>query len=85
MQDAKATRIWIVLMLLTIAAYVFARLGYEGQVLVAVVLAGAWIKGQLIIDHFMGLKNVRLVWRIIVSSWLLIVLVTIGGMYLSYG
>ena len=72
-------------MVLTVTAYIFARTGYEGQVLIVAVLASAWIKGQLIIDHFMGLREVRLLWRIIVSTWLIIVLATIGGMYLAFG
>ncbi|MCW9013072.1 MAG: cytochrome C oxidase subunit IV family protein [Gammaproteobacteria bacterium] len=85
MAESRALKVWFILIFLTIVSYGFAHMGYTGQVLVAIVLAGAWIKGQLIIDYFMGLKHVRMLWRVIVSAWLLIVLLAIGGMYFTYG
>lgn len=85
MQDIQATRIWLLLIGLTFISFIFARMGYQGEVLIAVVLLSAWLKGQMIIDSFMKLRRVRQLWRIIISVWLLVVLSVITSMYLSFG
>ena len=85
MQDIQATRIWLLLIGLTFISFMFAQMGYQGHVLIAVVLLSAWLKGQMIIDSFMKLRRVRQLWRIIISVWLLVVLSVITSMYLSFG
>lgn len=84
-QDRQATAIWLLLLGLTFISFLVAQMGYQGEILIAVALVSAWIKGQLIIDSFMKLRRVRQLWRIIISVWLLLVLVVIASMYLSYG
>lgn len=85
MQDSVATRVWLTLIALTLIAYGLTLAGYEGRVFVAVVLVFSWLKGQMIIDSFMMLKKVRLLWRLIISCWLLLVLTVIATMYFKFG
>lgn len=83
--NTLATGIWIFLVLLTLFSYELSAQGYAGNALVLTVLATALLKGQLIIDRFMMLKSAPLMWRMIISLWLLVVLVVIAGMYYAYG
>lgn len=85
MHDNIATKVWLLLIALTLVSYTVALAGYEGRVFVAVVLAFSWVKGQMIIDSFMKLKKVRLLWRLIISFWLLLVLTVIASMYFTFG
>lgn len=73
------------LVVLTLVSYGLSQAGYEGQAFVAVLVLTSFFKGQMIIDHFMMLKTAPLIWRLIVSFWLLIVLVLIATLYFSYG
>lgn len=84
-QDIQATAIWFLLIALTFISFLVARMGFQGEVLIAVVLMSAWLKGQMIIDSFMKLRRVRQMWRIIISVWLLVVLSVITSMYLNFG
>lgn len=85
MQNIFATRIWVALIVLTLFAYILSAQGMSGQAFVFTVLLTSLIKGQLIIDRFMMLKSAPLMWRIIVSAWLLLVLVIIMWMYYAFG
>jgi hypothetical protein len=85
MQNIIATRIWLALIALTFFAYILSAQGLSGRAFVLTVLMTSLIKGQMIIDHYMMLKAAPLLWRIIISTWLLIVLTTIMGMYYAFG
>lgn len=82
MQDIKVTVIWITLISLTLTMYIIAKDGFEKQHLAILILAASWFKGQMIIDHFMGLRRVRVLWRLIISAWLLLVLSVVFSVYL---
>ena len=73
--------IWLSLILLTLFAYLLGYLKYVPTLLVAVLLLSTFIKGQLIIDYFMGLKEVQLKYRLIPSVWLGITITFIGVAY----
>ena len=73
--------IWITLVTLTLFAYLLGYLKYISTTLVAVLLVTTFIKGQLVIDYFMGLKEVRLKYRLIPTLWLGIVLSLIAVAY----
>ena len=73
--------IWVVLVILTIFAYLLGYLKYVNASLVAVLLVTTFIKGQLIIDYFMGLKDVSLKYRLIPVIWLFIVISLIAVAY----
>lgn len=66
--------IWIILVILTIFAFVVGHLKFIPNFLVAILLVSTFIKGQLVIDYFMDLKNVRLKYRLIPAIWLAVVI-----------
>ena len=73
--------VWAILVILTIFAYLLGYLKYINTSLVAVLLLTTFIKGQLVIDYFMDLKNVTLKYRLIPCIWLSIVLSLIAVAY----
>jgi len=73
--------VWIVLVILTIFAYLLGYLKYVNTSLVAVLLVTTFIKGQLVIDYFMGLKDVQLKYRLIPAIWLGVVISLITVAY----
>ena len=73
--------VWIILVILTIFAYLLGYLKLIGTSLVGVLLLSTFIKGQLVIDYFMGLKAVQLKYRLIPTVWLGIVISLIAAAY----
>ena len=73
--------IWLTLIVLTIFAYLLGYLKYINSSLVAVLLFTTFIKGWLVIDYFMDLKEVRLKYRLIPIVWLSIVISLIAVAY----
>lgn len=73
--------IWILLVALTLFAYLLGYFKYISTTLVAVLLITTFIKGQLVIDYFMDLKEVRLRYRVIPSIWLFMVISLIAIAY----
>ena len=73
--------IWIILVVLTIFAYLVGYLKYVTTSLVAVLLLTTFIKGVLVTDYFMGLKDVQLKYRIIPVAWLSLVISLIAVAY----
>lgn len=74
--------VWAVLIILTIFAYLLGELKLVNTLLVGILLITTFIKGHLVIDYFMGLKNVRWRYRIILTLWLIIVISSIALAYL---
>ena len=77
----KLEFIWVVLVILTIFAYLLGYLEYVNSLFVAILLLTTFIKGQLVIDYFMGLKDVKLKYRLIPNIWLGLVLSLIAVAY----
>ncbi len=73
--------VWAILAILTVFAYLLGYLKIISTFFVAVLLFTTFIKGQLVIDYFMGLKDVRLRYRIIPTLWLSIIITLIGVAY----
>jgi cytochrome c oxidase subunit IV len=73
--------IWIVLILLSIFAFLLGYLKLVSSSLVAVLLISTFIKGQLVVDYFMGLKEVKFKYRIIPTLWLSVVLSLVAVAY----
>ncbi len=74
-------KIYLTLVSLTIFAFLCGWLELVSSTIIVILLITTFIKGQLIIDHFMGLKNVQFKYRIIPILWLSIVLIFIGVAY----
>ncbi len=71
----------MILLLLSLFAFLLGYLEYINTFLVSILLISTFIKGQLLIDYFMGLKNVKFKYRFIPSIWLVVVLTLIGVAY----
>ncbi|MCW8840117.1 MAG: cytochrome C oxidase subunit IV family protein [Gammaproteobacteria bacterium] len=75
------TRIWLLMMVLTFITWAVAQLGLSGQWLILGVLAIALVKGQLVVDHFMGLRRVRGFWRPLLTGYLLLLGAALAGAF----
>lgn len=74
-------RVWAILILLTIFAFFVGNFKLINTFLAFVLLISTFIKGQLIIDYFMGLKEIRLRYRVIPILWLFVTLTLIAIAY----
>ena len=73
------TRVWLVLMALTIVTFSIGEAGLGGRNIMLLVLGIALLKSQMVAAYFMGLRKTSLLWRAIMGGWLVIV----GGMIAS--
>ena len=73
--------IWIALILLTLSTYAMGKLGFSSLPIMIVLLLTAAIKGVLIINDFMELKGVSLLWRAMMYGWLWTVIIAIAITY----
>lgn len=76
-----ATWVWIVLMALTVVVYMVGEAGYAGLSIVVLLLVSTLFKTQLVADYFMGLKQGRILWRIIMLAYLWLIVLMIGLAY----
>jgi len=73
--------VWIVLVFLTLFAYLLGYLKLIDTALVGVLLFTTFVKGALVSDYFMGLRDVALKYRLIPIIWLSVVILLIGVAY----
>lgn len=76
-----STKIWILLIMLTFITFSMGYFEFIAPLIIGMILLSIFIKGQLISDYFMGLKEVKLRYRIIPTLWLVIVLSLIAYTY----
>ncbi|MFN3884328.1 MAG: cytochrome C oxidase subunit IV family protein [Rhodocyclaceae bacterium] len=69
--------LWVALLVATVLTWLIGKTGYAGPAAVIAILVIAALKGWMIIQDFMGLRRVRLLWRGIVQGWLLATLAVI--------
>lgn len=74
--------IWIILFVLTTLSLFVGYATFVGFNFIAVLFFITFVKGQLVADYFMGLKNVSLKFRLIPTVWLLFVVLLICIAYL---
>jgi len=74
-------KIYITLVILTLFAFLIGWLEIINSTLVIILLLTTFVKGQLIIDYFMNLKDVKFKYRVIPIAWLSFVLFFIGIAY----
>jgi len=74
-------RTLVVLLLATGVSYAVGEFGGEGWVAVGAVLTLSFIKSRLVINEFMGLRFVRLRWKLVMFGWLVTVLGLIALAY----
>ena len=66
--------VWVILVLLSAFAYLLGYLKIISTFFVAILLLSTFIKGKLVIDYFMKLKNISFKYRFIPIIWLGIVI-----------
>ena len=79
----RATIVWMLLILLTLATYLAGKFGYNGREIMALLMLSVFIKGHFVIADFMGLRHVKLLWRSIMHGWLIVITVFIGIAYIK--
>ena len=79
--DRNALLTWLALVILTLVTYAVGKLGYGGITVVGMLLISISLKGQLLIDFFMGLVRVHTRWKWVVTIWLVSVVLLIGLAY----
>lgn len=62
--------IWLAMVFLTLSTYALGKLGFDGVIVVVLLLLTVVIKGTFIIRDYMELRGVSLLWRIIMYGWL---------------
>ncbi len=70
----KSTYIYILLFLLTSITLFLGSKTFTTSIVIVIIMLITFVKGQLIIDYFMGLKYVKLKYRLL----LIIILITIS-------
>jgi hypothetical protein len=76
------TRVYLLLLLLSLVTFLIGQIGFSGLEVALVVLLLALLKGQLVGSYFMGLGWVRGWWRWAVSVWLFIPGLLIGAAFI---
>jgi cytochrome c oxidase subunit IV len=76
------TGVWLALVVLTLLTFDIGRLGLGGTTVMGFVLLATFVKGQLVVDYFMGLRRARLFWRLVMFFYLAVVGSLIAVAYL---
>lgn len=80
------TKVWLVLMVLTLVTLAIGQRGLMGMPVVGFLMVMTFIKGQMVADYFMELKRVAWRWRIIILLYMIIVCSLIStAYYISVG
>ena len=79
--STRATLVWILLIVLTLATYAVGKIGLGGLNIAGLLLLSVFIKGHFVIADFMGLRNVKRHWRFLAHGWLIFVAAMIGLAY----
>jgi|GEM_PF-922784 cytochrome c oxidase subunit IV len=75
----KATNSWLLLISLTFLSLAASEWVKNPAVMILVVVLAVIIKGQSIVDIFMGLKTAPVVWRRLLLSYVIVVPAIIGA------
>lgn len=81
MSTQRLTWVWCALLLLTMLSY-FGLSQLPEKRFVLLVLVAVWLKGQLVVDHFMGLRQSHPLWRALMALYLLGVTGALGLAFL---
>ena len=81
-----ATRVWLVLMAVTLAAWSFAEYGPSARLATTFVMLIAAFKVRLVIAHFMELGWKPYPWRALLECWTIAsTALILGGYWLAEG
>ena len=76
-----ATRVWLLLMLATALAAGLSFLPVNGLLMTVITIGILILKGQMIVDYFMGLKTASVFWRVVMSAYCVVIGVVVLGVY----
>jgi cytochrome c oxidase subunit IV len=79
--STRATLVWLLLIVLTLATYAVGKAELEGFNIAGLLLLSVFIKGHFVIADFMSLRNVKRHWRFLVHGWLIFIAGMIGLAY----
>jgi caa(3)-type oxidase subunit IV len=68
-----STAIWLILVALTVATFSIGEADMSGKHIMLMLLAITMIKGQMVANYFMALRQTRLLWRVIMFGYFVIV------------
>ncbi|MCF6190981.1 MAG: cytochrome C oxidase subunit IV family protein [Cocleimonas sp.] len=74
--------LWLFMITLTLSTYALGKLGFSGITVVFILLLTVIIKGTLIIRDYMELRDVSLIWRVIMYGWLWSITLAIALIYI---
>lgn len=74
MNTRAATLIWLTLLVLTLVSFSLGEVAHPGALAVAVIGIVTFAKGKLVLDYFMGLREVGGLFRYLLTGWLVLVL-----------
>ncbi len=69
----QATIIWLILIIMSGIAAWIGEFSTTNTQIMAFIVVSLMIKGQLIVDYFMGLKKVSWMWRGIMSAFCIVI------------
>jgi len=67
------TRVWLLLLVLTLITFAIGEAGLGGSRIMLAVLAITLVKSRMVAGFFMGLRQTRLLWRMIMLGYLAVV------------
>lgn len=67
------TIIWLLLVALTIATFSIGEAGLSGKFSMLIVLGITMIKSQMVAHYFMALRQTRLLWRLVMLFYFIVV------------
>jgi cytochrome c oxidase subunit IV len=71
-----STVIWLLLVALTVATFSIGEAGMAGRNIMLILLSIAMIKSQMVANYFMALRQTKLIWRLV----MLLYFVIVGGL-----
>ncbi len=77
----KITKIWIALLLFSLSAFILGWFEIVSSFFISVLLISTFLKGYFVIEHFMGLSEVTLRYRLIPTVWLSVVIISVAITY----
>jgi hypothetical protein len=77
----RITKIWIALLLFSLFAFILGRVEIVSRFFIFVLLFSTFLKGYFVIEHFMGLSEVTLRYRLIPTVWLSVVIISVAITY----
>jgi len=77
----SSTKVFLLLVSLTLLAFLISFIDNNIEWFMAILFISTLLKGKLIADYFMGMKSYYR-WSNFITIWLLIVLLSVVGIYL---